>query len=180
MAKVIFVLGGARSGKSGFAEGIAKKYQEVVYIATAEAGDEEMRKRINAHRERRPAHWETIESPYNINEAVAGLNGKANIVIIDCITLYITNLLLKYGDVDESAKDRGEAKILNEIETLCRICKEVSPDIIIVSNETGLGIVPENVLSRLFLDVAGRTNQLIANHADEVYFMVAGIAQRIK
>ncbi|GJQ24804.1 bifunctional adenosylcobinamide kinase/adenosylcobinamide-phosphate guanylyltransferase [Candidatus Brocadia sapporoensis] len=188
MAKITFVLGGARSGKSAFAEGLAKKYKEVSYIATAEANDDEMRERIQSHRVRRPLSWKTFESPYHVDTVVSGCNDKAGLILIDCITLYITNMLLRgepanstgCSDMrDEVSKQRREL-ILSEIRKLNRVCHESRSDVIIISNEVGLGIVPDNALSREFRDIAGCANQILAGEADEVYFMVAGIAQRIK
>ena len=188
MAKMTFVLGGARSGKSAFAEELAKKYNEVVYIATAEVKDEEMRERIQTHRARRPFNWKTIESPFHVDRVISNLNEKAGLVYIDCITLYITNMILS----DDAANSAGSAdkqrevlkqkqsQILGEINKLCKVCRESKSDVIIVSNEVGLGIVPDNALSRVFRDIAGSANQMIADEADEVYFVVAGIAQRIK
>lgn len=206
MAKITFVLGGARSGKSAFAEGLAKKYNDVVYIATAEVKDDEMRERIRAHRARRPFHWKTIESPYHVDRVVSNLNGEGGLVFIDCITLYITNLLLYEESVSiplqtkrhdavssgemanvtdllaaskENPKQKQE-QILAEISKLSRVCRESGSDVIIISNEVGLGIVPDNALSRIFRDIAGFANQILAEEADEVYFIMAGIAQRIK
>ena len=99
-----FVLGGARSGKSAFAEGLARKYNDVVYIATAEVKDEEMRDRIQIHRARRPFNWKTIEAPFHVDRVISNLNEKAGLIYIDCITLYITNMLLS----DETGACRGE------------------------------------------------------------------------
>lgn len=199
MAKITFVLGGARSGKSAFAEGLAKKYNDVVYIATAEAKDGEMRERIRIHRARRPFNWKTIESPYHVDKAVLDLNGKAGIVLIDCITLYITNMLLRdetgeggkalpneitnparCSDIQTENPKQRQTRVIAEINKLSRVCRESKSDVIIISNEVGLGIVPDNALSREFRDIAGCANQILAGEADEVYFMVAGIAQRIK
>ena len=177
MAKMTFVLGGARSGKSAFAEGLAKKYNDVVYIATAEVKDEEMRERIQIHRARRPFNWKTIEEPFRIDSVISSLNEKVGLVYIDCITLYITNMLL--SDEKEILKQK-QSHILGEINKLCKVCRESKSDVIMVSNEVGLGIVPDNALSRVFRDIAGSANQILADEADEVYFMVAGIAQRIK
>lgn len=194
MAKIIFVLGGARSGKSAFAEGLAKKYHDVAYIATAEAKDDEMRERIRVHRERRPASWMTVESPYHIERALSGLNGRVSMVLIDCITLYITNMLLNdekafphevaalYGS---SSQDQGSTKlrqkhILGEINNLSQVCRESKFDVILIANEVGLGIVPDNALSREFRDIAGCANQILAEEADEVFFLMAGIPQRLK
>lgn len=186
MAKITFVLGGARSGKSAFAEGLARKYKDVVYIATAEVKDNEMQERILLHRTRRPSHWKTIESPYCVDKIVPGL--VADLIFIDCITLYITNMLL-CNDVRSSANYSGtsmenpmliQVKILAEIKKLSQVCRKSKSDIIIVSNEVGLGIVPDNTVSRVFRDIAGNANQLLADEADEVYFIIAGIAQRLK
>ncbi len=188
MAKITLILGGARSGKSVFAEEIAKKYNDVTYIATAEVKDDEMCERIQIHRTRRPHNWKSIEAPYNVDKAVLDLNGKAGLVFIDCITLYITNMLLNAevtnsansGNIQAADLRNRQAQILVEIDKLSQACRESRSDVIIVSNEVGLGIVPDNALSRVFRDIAGSANQILADEADEVYFMVAGIAQRIK
>lgn len=188
MAKITFVLGGARSGKSAFAEGLARKYNGVVYIATAEAKDDEMRERIRTHRARRPSNWKTIEYPYHVDRVVSGLNGTVDLVFIDCITLYITNMLLS-DETDNSAactktqtlnSHQRQQAILSEIHKLGQVCRESGSDVILISNEVGLSIVPDNALSREFRDIAGYANQILADEANEVYFMVAGIAQRIK
>jgi adenosylcobinamide kinase / adenosylcobinamide-phosphate guanylyltransferase len=181
MAKITFILGGARSGKSAFAEGLAKKYKEIAYIATAEVKDDEMLERIRIHQTRRPSNWKTIESPYHVDKSIMDIPGNIDLICIDCITLYITNMLLK----DEIITNRNYLKqkkeqIFAEIKKLSKVCRKSRADIIMVSNEIGLGIVPDNILSRLFRDIAGRTNQILADEADEVYFMVAGIAQKIK
>lgn len=186
MAKITFVLGGARSGKSVFAEGLAKKYKDVAYIATAEVKDDEMRERIKLHQARRPYHWKTIESPYCVDKIVSGL--VADLIFIDCITLYITNMLFcndvtnptGYSDTLMENPKLKQAQILTEIEKLSRACHKSKSDVILVSNEVGLGIVPDNIISRVFRDISGNANQILAAEADEVYFMVAGIAQRLK
>jgi len=177
MAKMTLVLGGARSGKSAFAEDLARKYKDVVYIATAEVKDEEMRERIQIHRARRPFNWKTIEAPFHVDRIIPNLDEKVGVVYLDCITLYVTNMLL--SDEKENLKKK-QSQILEEINKLCKACRESKSDVIIVSNEVGLGIVPDNALSRVFRDIAGSANQILADEADEVYFMVAGIAQRIK
>jgi len=171
MAKITLILGGARSGKSVFAEEIAKKYNDVTYIATAEVKDDEMRERIQIHRARRPQNWKSIEAPYNVDKAVSDLNGKVGLVFIDCITLYITNMLLN-AEVANSANSaniqaddlrNSQAQILVEINKLSQACRESRSDVIIVSNEVGLGIVPDNALSRVFRDIAGSANQILAD-----------------
>ncbi|HHT9127078.1 MAG TPA: bifunctional adenosylcobinamide kinase/adenosylcobinamide-phosphate guanylyltransferase [Candidatus Brocadiia bacterium] len=169
MAKIIFVLGGARSGKSAFAVEIAKNYKRVAYIATAQALDDEMAERIRIHKASRPNGWQVIESPLDADGVIKDLDGKVDFVLFDCITLYLTNLI-----------SREEVDIFKKVENLCKACRETSADVVIVSNEVGLGIVPENTLSRRFRDLAGKANQIIAKEADEVYFLVAGIAQKIK
>lgn len=184
MAKLIFVLGGAKSGKSLFAENLAKSSSKVAYIATAEVRDEEMADRIKAHRDRRCPEWETIEAPFELKDALLNLNNEVESVIIDCVTIYITNLLLKDGynsagdPVNENADISGS--IIKDIEVLCGIGKKISSKVIFVSNEVGFGIVPENKLARDFRDIAGKVNQVIAQQADEVFFVVAGIARKIK
>ncbi|MGQ3683804.1 MAG: bifunctional adenosylcobinamide kinase/adenosylcobinamide-phosphate guanylyltransferase [Candidatus Loosdrechtia sp.] len=181
MAKITFILGGARSGKSAFAEGLAMRYKNIAYIATAEAKDDEMLDRIRMHQSRRPSNWKTIESPYHADKVVLDMPGNIDLICIDCITLYITNMLLQ----DEIITNTNDLKlkqkqICDEITILAKACRKSRADVVMVSNEIGLGIVPENILSRLFRDIAGRTNQILAEEADEVYFLVAGIAQKIK
>ncbi len=169
MAKITFVLGGARSGKSAFAVELAKNCKKVAYIATAQALDDEMAERIRVHKALRPKNWQVIESPLNADRVVKGLDGKTDFILFDCVTLYITNLITQ-----------SDTKILSEIENLCNASRKTAADIVIVSNEVGLGVVPDNELSRRFRDLAGKANQIIAKEADEVYFLTAGIAQRIK
>ncbi|MFQ5863501.1 MAG: bifunctional adenosylcobinamide kinase/adenosylcobinamide-phosphate guanylyltransferase, partial [Candidatus Brocadiales bacterium] len=168
MAKLTFILGGARSGKSAFAVKIAGRYKNVTYVATAQVLDEEMRERVEMHKKLRPASWQVVESPTNVANIVEGLEGKADLILIDCLTLYVTNLLL-----DGNKKDAKEKYITDEIERLCRASKNVGADVIMVSNEVGQGIVPADPLGRKFRDIAGRVNQLVASHADEVYFITA-------
>ncbi|MDR4509140.1 MAG: bifunctional adenosylcobinamide kinase/adenosylcobinamide-phosphate guanylyltransferase [Candidatus Brocadiaceae bacterium] len=186
MAKIIFVLGGVRSGKSVFAEKIAIQYNDVTYIATAEAKDEEMEERIRIHKRRRPDHWKTVESPLYIDRIVSGLKNFDGLVFIDCMTLYVTNMLfhkepdLLFPGNEIKGRKQREKLILSNIKTLCHVCRESCADVIIVSNEVGLGVMPDNTLSREYLDIAGRANQIIAADADEVFFIVAGISQRIK
>ena len=174
MGKLILILGGARSGKSSFAVAQAKKLSSrqsgVVYVATASALDEEMKRRIERHKKRRPSSWKTIEERKDISKILAKL-GKASIVIIDCLTILISNLLLS-----------GEREIatLKKIKQFFRTLKRRNLTTLIVSNEVGMGIVPENRLGRTFRDIAGQTNQIVAKLADEVYLLEAGIPVKIK
>ena len=180
MSELTLVIGGTRSGKSAFATELAKKQKHVCYIATADSvqssqvNDDEMLKRIQNHRKNRPADWKTVEAPLELDKAVSNLDGNFDVVLIDCITLYITNMLIG------NSKDEGDEYIINSINKLCIVCKKIPPRVIIVSNEVGYGIVPDNVLSRRFRDIAGYANQIIANEADNVYLVTAGIETKIK
>ncbi|HHT9154872.1 MAG TPA: bifunctional adenosylcobinamide kinase/adenosylcobinamide-phosphate guanylyltransferase [Candidatus Tripitaka sp. YC43] len=175
MAKVLLVLGGARSGKSAFAVNLARGYKRVTYLATARVQDAEMAERVKRHRQIRPASWQTIESPSHADKRILELEGSTDLVLLDCLTLYVTNLLL-----DEDQKEAKEPYVLEEIEGLCQAAKDVSHDVIMVSNEVGLGIIPADPLGRQFMDIAGLVNQLVAREAEAVYFLIAGMAKRIK
>ena len=181
MSKITFIIGGARSGKSAFAQRLANEHKHVCYIATADtsqvsqADDDEMMKRIKDHRDNRPSNWQTIEAPLEIDKAISGLNRKLDIVLIDCITLYISNMLL-----NNETEDTVEEYIKEAIDRLCKVCKKISPHVIMVSNEVGYGIVPDNPLARKFRDIAGHANQLIAKEADSVFLVTAGIEMKIK
>ena len=164
---ITLILGGARSGKSRHAEALVTGYAPPwVYIATAQAGDEEMRARIGEHRARRPRGWRTVEAPLDLARAL-GEAGDAP-VLVDCLTLWLTNLML--GEQDLSARVAAFELALS-IRT--------APTVV-VSNEVGLGIVPDNALSRAFRDQAGLLHQRIAARADRVLFMVAGLPMRLK
>ena len=190
MAKLILALGGAKSGKSAFAENLARNkksgsgYARVAYLATAEIRDNEMAERVLRHKERRPKEWQTIEAHFELEDAIVNLDKNIEFLIIDCITIYITNLLLiDNPEIDDKyftniAEKKN--KIFKEIEMLCDKCKLISADVVMVSNEVGFSVVPENKLARVFTDIAGTVNQIIAQNADEVYLIVAGIAQKIK
>lgn len=174
--RCILILGGARSGKSRFAQELARRLSEkVLFVATGEAGDEEMRSRIEEHKKSRPRIWHTLEAPVRLGEKIPGQIGNANVVLIDCITLLVSNLLVVEGD------DRyKEGQVTAEIEQLTECIDKLEVTFIIVSNEVGLGLVPKNRLGRLYRDLLGRVNQLLAQHADEVYIMVAGIPVEMK
>jgi len=174
--KSILITGGARSGKSRFAQKLAAEAGgRVLFIATAEAKDEDMRLRIEAHRESRPAGWKTLEAPLGISGIIDQHAGEVEIVVIDCITMLVANIILQ---------SRGEASAeelaLKEIENLTGQMDELKMTFILVSNEVGLGLVPDNELGRRYRDCLGRANQILAQHADEVYLMVAGIPIRLK
>jgi len=172
MGKIIFVVGGARSGKSRYAVKLAsQKGKKVAFIATCEALDDEMRKRIALHKRERLPDWKTFEEPRQVYSIIKGLKKGLDVILLDCATLLVSNLMMagKSGRVIEGEAD----KIIKEL----RKKKSLS---IVVSNEVGLGIVPDTKLGRDFRDIAGRVNQVIAAGSDEVIFMVSGIPWRIK
>lgn len=172
MAKIIFILGGARSGKSSYALKLAKKSRKkVVFIATCQSLDKEMAKRIKSHKESRPKNWQTFEEPYKVAGLLNELRGRAGIILLDCLTLLVSNLMLK------GWKNKN---IENEINDILKALSKAKGEAIIVSNEVGLGIVPDNKLGRHFRDVAGKMNQVVAKSADKVFFMLSGIPMKLK
>ncbi|MFC1624116.1 bifunctional adenosylcobinamide kinase/adenosylcobinamide-phosphate guanylyltransferase [Candidatus Omnitrophota bacterium] len=172
MGKITFILGGARSGKSSYAIELAKSIKgTVAFIATSEALDEEMKKRIDLHKKKRPLDWETFEEPKDILGLLKKMRHDFEIIIIDCLTLFISNLLSE--DLDESA-------IEDRISEMLKLLGSSKLESIIISNEVGLGIVPDNPLGRRFRDLAGKINQMVAQEADVVFFMAAGLPLMIK
>ena len=185
MGKIILVTGGARSGKSSYAEKLAKEtFGKILYIATSIPFDEEMKLRVKKHKAQRPKEWETFEGykdyDINLSEKLKNTNG----VLLDCITNMVTNLILeKCTDVDNINKEEIleiEAYVDGEINKLIELIEMNDSKFIIVTNEVGMGLVPEYPLGRLFRDIAGRANQILAKAAEEVYFCVSGIPVRIK
>jgi len=177
--KLIFITGGARSGKSNFAEKMAVGLGKLVaYLATAQPLDEEMAFRIKKHKIRRPTNWETYEESIKISELVSRLGLEKEVILIDCLTLLTSNLLLRKEDKVEDLKWQEE--ILLEIKKLAGVCYKVPAQVIIVSNEVGMGLVPDNSLGRVYRDILGRANSTIADKADEVFLMVSGIPLKIK
>lgn len=163
------ILGGARSGKSRQAEQLAQASGlEVVYIATAQADDSEMQVRINRHRDDRPHHWTTLEEPLQLADAILSQQAPHRCLLIDCLTLWVTNQLL------------AEADMHAEREALCAALRHARGEVILVSNETGMGVVPMGELTRRFADEAGWLNQSIAGLADQVVLMIAGIPMLLK
>ena len=174
--KCILILGGARSGKSQFAQNLASELSErVLFVATGEAGDEEMHSRIEEHKKSRPRIWRTLEAPARVGKKIRAQIGNADVAIIDCVTMLISNLLV--GEGDDKYKER---QITTEIGQLIKCIDKLGITFIIVSNEVGLGLVPENRLGRFYRDILGKVNQLLAQRADEIYFMVSGIQVKIK
>ncbi|MDP3722169.1 MAG: bifunctional adenosylcobinamide kinase/adenosylcobinamide-phosphate guanylyltransferase [Candidatus Omnitrophota bacterium] len=166
------VTGGARSGKSQFAVELAKSLGErIVYLATCQPADREMRRRVLRHQQERSAHWRTIEHPPDLPKALTGLRGDVSGVVIDCLTMYVAHLLMR---------GRSDASIEQAVETLCRTIARLSYPVIMVTNEVGSGVVPPNRLGRRFRDLAGLANQTAARAADRVYVLTAGIPTLIK
>ncbi len=186
MPKIILVTGGARSGKSNYAEktAIASK-KRVSYIATAVPIDRDMVDRISKHKNSRPAEWQTIEMYKNfINLETRPAFNTADLLLLDCITILITNLMME-SDIDFDhctlqQLEELEQGIISEIADLLVVTRRYCKDMIIVTNEVGLGLVPPYKMGNYFRDIAGRVNQQIANEADEVYFVVSGIPMKIK
>ena len=173
------VLGGARSGKSEFAEDIYKDIDDVTYIATAKAIDKEFEERIALHKARRNTKWTTIEAYKDF----ASINMKTKYYFLDDVTNMLTNILFDHigaRDIDDEDVSLVEKLVIDEVATLFTMVKEMDADIVIVSSELGAGLVPEAKLSRLFRDMHGKVNQYIAKNADEVYYVIASIGVKIK
>lgn len=167
---LVFICGGARSGKSGKALALAlERAERPAFIATAEALDDEMRERIVRHREERDSRFETVEAPLDVAGAVRALAAKYEAIVVDCLTLWLSNVMLGEG-----------LELEAECEALIDALTAPSATMIVVSNEVGCGIVPENELARRFRDEAGRLNARVAAISNEVYWMVFGCALRVK
>lgn len=172
MKKLTFILGGARSGKSHYAIKLAKGLsRKVAYIATCTHPDKEMKERIKLHKNSRPRHWKVVEEGKEISSTLNKLKNKYDIVVIDCLGLFVSNLL------SENLKDR---QVLKRLKDLTQCLSNTKPTTILVSNEVGSGIVPENPLARRFRDLLGLANQMMAKKADEVIFMQSGLPITIK
>lgn len=181
----ILITGGSRSGKSTFAESIAKKCgDDVLYIATSIPFDDEMKTRVKKHRMQRPLYWRTLEAYKDFDTYFKKDENKKPIVLIDCITLMLSNLMLEenldWENTSENEAFGMEKKIINELKKLLEAVKEWDAMFIAVTNEVGMGIIPANRLSRIFSDIAGRVNQKLSKVASEVYFCVSGIPIKIK
>ena len=176
---VTFITGGARSGKSALAERLAARGERVLYVATAEGRDEEMRRRIAAHRAARPQHWDTLEEPLDLAVALRAVHHRYDTVLIDCLTLWASNLLLRQQPpgAGDGAPEEG---ILVAARGLLELAAVSAARWIMVSNEVGLGVVPASPLGRAYRDALGRVNQLVAAQAREVYLVVAGLPMRVK
>lgn len=177
MGRLTLILGGARSGKSTFAQRLAGKYAgSVAFIATATPGDPEMAMRITAHQRERPPHWITLELPHGIAAAWRSQGIAVDLAILDCLTLLVSNLVLQAApDLDAPDEAYAATLVTEEIEALVALIRGTSCDWLVVSNEVGLGLVPPYPLGRLYRDWLGWANQRLATIADQVYLMAAGI-----
>ena len=176
MSQTIFITGGARSGKSKFAEQLAANYGTPLgYLATAQSLDNEMGQRIQKHQHRRGDAWQTVEEPLQLSQTLAAIDGRFKVILLDCLTLWLSNLLLQ-----EELSDGTEGRIIEEVRQLVTTLSNMTTPVIIVSNEVGMGIVPENKLARIFRDIAGQANQIIAATADEAWLVASGIPLRLK
>lgn len=162
---LVVLVGGARAGKSALAADLARHWEgQVTYVATAEAGDEEMSSRIERHRSERPAEWTTVEEPLHLREALAGL-GDGALGVVDCLTLWVANLLER-GD--------SEQAIVEDAEAVAVAARAHAAPVVVITNEVGLGIVPATPSGRLYRDLLGRVNSTFVRHADRAGFVVAG------
>ena len=173
--RLTLILGGARAGKSTYAQELAPSGKRVLFVATAEAGDRDMEARIEAHRKSRPAEWDTIEEPLDLVGALEPLADRYDTVLLDCLTLWVSNLLLRDGE-----GEAGNTAIPGEVHGLLEAYERGTASWIVVSNEVGLGVVAPTRLGRLYADELGRANQLVAAAADDVFFMAAGLALNLK
>jgi adenosylcobinamide kinase/adenosylcobinamide-phosphate guanylyltransferase len=177
--KSILITGGARSGKSRLAQELAvKSGKAVLFVATAEAGDDEMKRRIEIHRKSRPPDWKTLEVITHIGSYINKNIGRAGIVVIDDITLLVSNIFMQYDEKTDASL--VEKAVAAEITELIECIDRTDADFIIVTNEVGLGIIPADKISRLYRDTLGRANQMLAEHVYEVDLMVAGIPLVVK
>ncbi len=173
MSQVVLVLGGCKSGKTSFALSLATAYEgyKKIYLATSIVCDREMQKRVDRHKKERGDSWTTKEYPYELSKGLYSLMDEGNLIVVDCLTMWINNLLYK---------GLNEKDIINEIKKVSDVLSNPMGIIILVSNEVGLGIVPSDFVSRQFRDLVGILHQRVAKCADKVYFTVAGIPSLIK
>ncbi len=170
--KILFITGGARSGKSAYAEKLAHGLTgKRAYLATAQALDAEMAAKIAKHQKDRGSTWDTFEEPLAVADLLRKLSGRYQVALLDCLTLWLSNVM---------AHTDGDAAVLQSVENLVTALGDFEGTCIVVSNEVGLGIVPDNPLARKFRDFAGMLNQKVAQRADAVYFTAAGIPMKIK
>lgn len=179
MGRLTLILGGARSGKSSYAQNLAEAtHQSVTFLATAQALDEEMSARIQKHRAERPVHWQTLEVPFEL--AAHARQIRSEVVLVDCITLLVNNVMMQFVKDDLVDEAPFTQAVQKEIDELVTAIRESKRHWLVISNEIGLGLVPPYQMGRVYRDVLGWANQRLARAADKVIFMVAGIPTTIK
>lgn len=185
MSKIVLVTGGARSGKSSFAEQLCiSKNNSTAYIATSIPFDDEMKDRVKKHKQSRPRNWKTYEIYKDIYSIIEEISKNHKVVILDCITLMINNLIFTYEiDIDNASQEKInnlELYIKQQINKLIEEIRKTSLYFVFVTNELGMAVVPGNKLSRVYTDIVGRINQQIAKQSNEVYFVISSIPMKIK
>lgn len=179
MGKIVLVTGGARSGKSRFAEDYVAHYgKKIGYIATAQILDEEMKFRVNLHQSRRPKTWITYEAPFDQHEVLRVAGENCDTILFDCLTMFLSNILCTLENIDDSKKNYEAVK--EKLDLIIFQAKKNEGTTVFVSNEVGSGIVPDNHISREYRDISGLVNQQVAKVADEVYLVVCGIPVDVK
>lgn len=186
MGKLIYISGGARSGKSGFAEKyMDEKYDKKIYLATGVAFDEEMKDKISKHKRRRGKNWKTIENYKNLPTLLKGHIEGYDAILLDCLTNMVSNLMILDNDRDWEKISMEELskikeKMVKDVNEILDFVEENNIDMVVVSNELGMGLVPDNYLGRYFREIAGKINQIAAKKSEEAYFVVSGIPMRLK
>lgn len=182
-AGLVVVTGGTRSGKSGLAEEMAAAGgDKVVYLATAYPHDPEMTLRVKKHRDRRPASWRTCEAPLKVRQALVEESGQAEVILLDSMGMWISNLLSEMTRQEEDWQKCEEVMeaVMVEVREMIRVARDVKAQVIIVTEEVGMGLVPVYPVGRVFCDLLGQANEEAARFADKVYFVVAGIPMLLK
>lgn len=174
---MILITGGVRSGKSSLGEDLLKGCEKVLYIATSIPFDEEMKERVKKHKENRNKKWDTLEAYKDLEKNIKGEYGG---IIVECITVMVTNLLLEKLNEDNENYEEAEKYIMQEIKKMVGKLKALESKVVIITNEVGAGIVPENRLSREYRDILGRVNQYLARECEDVYLSVCGIPLKVK
>ena len=173
MGRLIYVTGGARSGKSGYAQQLAEQQPgELLYIAPAEVLDEEMAERVELHRQERGERWALLEEPLRLSERLPAVALDKSALLLDCVTIWLSNLFFHYGE--------ERTPILDEVDRLLGVIEKLTVPLYLVSNELGSGIVPDNALARSFRDLAGTVNRKLAAAADEAWLVVSGLPVKLK
>jgi adenosylcobinamide kinase/adenosylcobinamide-phosphate guanylyltransferase len=176
------VFGGARSGKSAHAETLAAASgKEVIYVATAQAGDDEMAARITHHRQRRNQTWTTVEEPLSLGAAITRWSAPERLILVDCLTIWLSNLLFSEpANFPEVGEIIPPASFERERERFLQALEQAAGDVILVSNEVGMGVIPQGAISRWFVDEAGRLNQVVAARCERVLWVAAGLPLQLK